>query len=147
MAWGCESEVQRIWSNQIAEVAGRVKRREYRHSLSIQFRSESVLGSISRLRRKQSRCCGNGEGTHIHTGTKVARTLQKTTSVQRKVLKWFYLIKQIMCIKKRKYRKKDTEKVTYVQYLAQNFGLHAWDSLVGIATMGSTTEGSEFKSR
>lgn len=99
-----------------------ISRKLPRHSLSIQFRSESLLGSVSRLGRKQSRCCGNGEGTHIHTGTKVARTLQKTTSVQRKVLKSFYLIKQGMCIKKRKYRKKDTGKVTSVQYLDQNFG-------------------------
>jgi hypothetical protein len=99
-----------------------ISRKLPRDSLSIPFRSESVLGSISRLGRKQSCCYGNGEGAHIHTGIRVARILQKTTSVQRKVLKWFYLIKQVMCIQERKYRKQDTRKVTYIQNLAENFG-------------------------
>ena len=64
---------------------------------SIPFRSESVLGSISPLGSKQSRCYCGVEEAHIQTGTSVARTLQKTTFVQKEVLHWFYCIKHIIC--------------------------------------------------
>jgi hypothetical protein len=42
-----------------------------------------VLGSISPLGSKQSRCRCRLEGAHIQTGTRVAGTLQKTTFVQK----------------------------------------------------------------
>lgn len=97
-----------------------ISRKLPRDSLSIPFRSESVLGSISRLGRKQSCCCGNGEGAHTHWHQSRENTAENHFCTE-KVLKWFYLIKQVMCIQKRIYRK-DTRKVTSIRYLAENSG-------------------------
>jgi hypothetical protein len=70
---------------------------------SIPFRSESVLGSISPLGSKQSRCYSGVEEAHIQTGTRVGKTLQKTTLVLKEVLQWFYFVKHIICQRHLKY--------------------------------------------
>ena len=81
---------------------------------SIPFRSESLLGSISPLGSKQSRCYCGVEGAHTHThththtytqtGTRVARTLQKTTFMQKEALQWLYFVKHIICQLQLKYK-------------------------------------------